>query len=341
MQSAVESSVKKIDASRVNNRGPLILIVMVLMAGALAAFYLFGAGSAGPNANPAETAAGNNQSGVSKEPDRSLTNAKAPVKTDSRTAANLNNPPPRNEAGKITVRLRVLDSRGELIQNAFVSSTSQPPPSIERHEVETLIEGQAPININIFADGYFGTRFLEFNETTAADVRITLAKKVSIRLSVKLEGVAGGDAVSGLFVASQGESSSYQFSGIDNLLVDAPEGEGEAGWTNGYYQSEMKKVKFTEGMILDLAAAARPAGIIKINCKEKPSLQFWMDPSGGRVFKKDQMMGGAIATGAEGEWVFERVPAGPARVIFDAGMDGNATIEEITVPAGSTLLLKH
>ncbi|MFN0204993.1 MAG: hypothetical protein ACKVS6_01610 [Planctomycetota bacterium] len=52
------------------------------------------------------------------------------------------------------------------------------------------------------------------------------------------------------------------------------------------------------------------------------------------------MMGGAVATGTEGEWVFEKVPAGPARVIFGSPGE-NAMMEEITVPAGSTLQLIH
>ncbi|MFN0204994.1 MAG: hypothetical protein ACKVS6_01615 [Planctomycetota bacterium] len=267
-----------------NNRGILILIVIVLLAGAGIGWFVLT--DRGPRSSdvPASGQSGS-ETNTKENGDRSLANANTNSNTnskgDSRTTADSTLPSARSEAGRVSIRLRVLDARGELIRDAFVSSSSNPAPSIERHEVEILIEGAAPLNISIFADGYFGTRHLEYKEQPAApDVRVTLARKVSVRLNVKLEGGAKTDGVSGLFVASSGDSSNYQFIGIDGVMADAPEGEGEAGWSNGYYQSDFKKVKFTDGMNLDLSAAARAVGTVKIQCKEKPSLQFWIDPSG-------------------------------------------------------------
>lgn len=242
----------------------------------------------------------------------------------------------------VNLQLRVVNSKGEPVHDPWIACMGEPPPKIELLQNTAKITGTLPLRISVSSEETSGTRFYEFNDPPASEITVVLPRKVNIHLTVRAPEAGAIEEARGIFIfAAEGVTESRMGTTADANL-SAPEGNCEVAWISEFYTTGLVPVKITDGASIELKAARRAAGTLRVRSKEKPSIQFSMDPTGGREGFAALGSLGSIEPRRDGDgYVFENVPAGNVNVQWLETEGGSARSKQALVKSGETTTVEY
>jgi hypothetical protein len=318
----------------VNSKQLALLIAVVMALGILAAWLSLRRGletmaeRARTASQPVETAPGTH-------PGRGVTGDAA------RDAATPDDRSPRREspgAGMLQIRLRIRGVDGAAVRDAIVSAAGTRPVSILQEGDLVVVEGDAPLEARVMADGYFGSVPVRVEQTAAGAVDVVLHRKKTVNYSISSAHGAVERGGMGLLAIALGDCVHYQFTGALSGTVDVPDAVGDCGWTNGYYQSVLRGADFRSGRDLEFKAEPAPTGTVRVRAAAKPTIQFALELPGFERHQFAGAFGSTTAVERNGFWLFDPVPAGTVRVFSgDSGRAGESEYRDEVVAPGATV----
>lgn len=313
----------------------LLLLLLLLIGGAVAAWLVIerkgGSGGEQPyKTNDTDVEAANRAIASANS------NAQAP---DSGATSRANTKPD----GKIvTLQLKVVTSAGAPVNAPWVSNTSDPAPSISVEANKVTVTGSLPFHLQISSEDCAGVRKVDITDAPSGEQTVVLLTKIHIHLTVRGEKDASLEDERGAFVYNTGSGpqsiADIQFPAAADVHISVPAGNCEIGWASEKWSTGLKTVTLTDGANIQLTAAPRATGTVRVRSAAEPSLQFSLDPSAGlRTYPRDLLLGTATARPDGDRWIFENIPAGPARLYLSPGADAEPILKNIEITAGKVI----